>query len=53
MVKVCIYNPHIRCFWFRCDYVSFNGDVKICKWHPNPFGYFMRRKISPVLGGAS
>jgi len=44
MVKICRFNPRIRCWHFSCDFVDSMGFVRICKHHPNPSGYLMRRR---------
>ena len=49
MVKVCRFNPRIRCFWFSCAFVDSRGNVRICVYHRNPFGYFRHKRLSPVL----
>ena len=49
MVKLCRFNPRIRCFHFSCDFVDSMGNVRICKHFLNPSGRFTRRKVSPVL----
>ena len=53
MAKTCKFNPKIRCFWVTCDFIDFKGNVRICRHHPNPFGYCMPKRVSPVLRGVS
>ena len=45
-MKKCKYDTRIRCFFPRCYFVDFKGNVRICKHHPNPSGYIMPRKVS-------
>ena len=54
MPKMCRFNLHIRCFWFRCDFVDFKGDVRVCGHHPNKAGLVTPRRVSlSVLRGVS
>lgn len=48
-VKTCKFNSNIRCFWFSCDFVSRNGIVLLCKYHPNKDGRDASRRIKPDL----
>ena len=54
-MKVCRYHPDKRCFYSSCDFIDSAGNVRVCRHHPNPSGYFMRKrvKVSPVLESGS
>lgn len=46
----CKFDVLIRCFWnLKCDYVDWEGVVRICGHHPNKFGRFTRKRFSHVL----
>jgi len=54
-MKMCAYNLTKRCYHSTCSIIDRYDNVSVCRLHPNPFGFLMRRrvKVSPVLGGAS
>jgi hypothetical protein len=50
VVKKCKFNPDIRCWHFSCDFVDGMGDIRICKYHLNPSGFFVRKKVVYLVG---
>jgi hypothetical protein len=53
-MKMCRYHPDKRCYHSSCSiFDSLSGNVEVCELHPNPFGFFSVRKVSPVHGSVS
>lgn len=50
MAKKCKYNLRFRCFWFSCSFVDAFGNVRVCKYHPNPSGFNNSRSVKRDLG---
>ena len=48
--KYCRYYPNRLCGHNGCCgiFCLFTGDIVCCSLHPNPFGWFKRRKVSEV-----
>ena len=46
IIKKCKYNSSIRCFWATCGFLDLKGNVRVCKWHPNPSGRFKRKEVT-------
>jgi len=44
-VKRCKYDRRIRCFWSSCDFIDVKGNVRVCRYHPNPCGRFKRKEV--------
>ena len=47
--KFCKYHPSKRCFHDSCDFLDSLGRVRVCRFHPNPYGRFLFRKSKVVL----
>jgi len=51
----CRYRLDKRCFHSSCSFLDSLGRVSVCKFHPNPKGYFQNRKrvvndgVSPAV----
>jgi hypothetical protein len=45
-MKVCKYHPDKLCYRSSCDLIDDMGNVSVCFLHPNPDGFFMRKKLS-------
>jgi hypothetical protein len=50
VLKYCRYFPSKRCYYASCDFLDSLGNVRICKYHPNPAGRFSFRKSKVVKG---
>lgn len=50
MVKTCKFDSSKRCYHSSCDFVDCFGDVRVCKYHLNPSGFFMRKKLVYLVG---
>lgn len=55
MEKRCKFDVRIVCHQETCDWIDFQGNVKICKHFLGGSNYFMRRrkKVSPLVRGVS
>ena len=49
MVKVCIYNPRIRCFWISCSFLDDRGNVVLCWRHRNSRAFFTPKTRKVVI----
>ena len=49
VLKYCKYRPNKRCFHDSCDFLDSLGRVRVCRFHPNPYGRFSFRKPKVVL----
>jgi hypothetical protein len=48
ILKRCKFRPKKRCFYSSCDFLDSLGRVRVCKFHPNPYGKFSFRKLRVV-----
>jgi hypothetical protein len=47
-LKFCRFLPNKRCFHDSSDFLDSLGRVRVCKFHPNPYGRFSFRKPKVV-----
>jgi len=43
--KRCKYDRRVRCFYESCGFLDLMGNVRICRFHPNPRGRFTRKEV--------
>jgi hypothetical protein len=48
-MRRCIHYPLRRCSNKSCSLIDVMGNVSCCSVHPNPGGYFMRRRVGVIL----
>lgn len=48
-MRRCIHYPSRRCSNKSCSLIDTIGNVSCCCVHPNPDGFFVRRKVGVVL----
>lgn len=51
-MRYCVYYPSKRCYRSSCSvFDRRSGNVFVCPFHPNPSGFFLRRrvKVSPSV----
>jgi len=51
MPKMCRFNPRVRCYHSICSSLDSMGNVVVCSLVPNPDGFFMHKKVVPILRG--
>jgi len=45
MVKYCVSHPEHRCYFDSCGFIDRLGNVRVCKFHRNPSGRHMSRRV--------
>jgi hypothetical protein len=48
-LKYCKHLPYKRCFHDSCSFLDALGNVRVCKFHPNPHGFFRLRVVKEML----
>lgn len=47
-MRMCRYHVDKRCYHSSCSLIDEFGNVSACSLHPNPEGFFRRRKVVTV-----